>query len=316
MPTSSTATRTESTKQAVATIPHFKPDWNPELFYGQNLISHLGVYRTALVRSVGGFREGFEGSQDYDLALRVVEHSQPDRIRHIPHVLYHWRAIPGSTSLGVDEKSYAPRRRAPRRPGALRARRLHASCGPAPNVPYHQRIRYSLPSPRPHVTIIIPTRDRVDFPEPVRGQRRVALHLQGVRPRDRGQRQHRGRVEVLLRAGAAGSVRLGASRSTGRSTSRGSTIWRRPRARRRFCAFLNNDTEVISPDWLEEMVSLAVRDGRRRRRRDALLSRRHHPARGRGPRDGRDRLPCAPGLAAGRCRATSAGRRSRRRCPP
>jgi len=85
--------------------PYFKPDWNPELFLGQNLISHLGVYRTALVRQVGGFREGLEGSQDYDMALRVIEQSHPDRIRHIPLVLYHWRAIPGSAALGVEQKA-------------------------------------------------------------------------------------------------------------------------------------------------------------------------------------------------------------------
>jgi len=87
--------------------PYFKPDWNPELFYSQNLISHLGVYRTAMVRQVGGFREGFEGSQDYEMALRVVEETQPARIRHIPLILYHWRAIPGSAALDVHQKSYA-----------------------------------------------------------------------------------------------------------------------------------------------------------------------------------------------------------------
>src|SRR5271166_3977217 len=71
--------------------PYFKTDWNPELFYSQNMISHLGVYRASLVRQVGGFREGYEGSQDYDLALRVLAQSTYNRFRHIPHVLYHWR---------------------------------------------------------------------------------------------------------------------------------------------------------------------------------------------------------------------------------
>ncbi|HEY0094304.1 MAG TPA: glycosyltransferase, partial [Archangium sp.] len=88
---------------------YFKPDWNLELFRSQNLISHLGVYRTSLVRAVGGFREGYEGSQDYDLALRVVERIPAAHIRHIPRVLYHWRAIPGSTALNVGEKDYAGR---------------------------------------------------------------------------------------------------------------------------------------------------------------------------------------------------------------
>jgi hypothetical protein len=85
--------------------PYFKPDFNIELFRGQNFISHLGVYRTDLVRRVGGFREGLEGSQDYDLAWRVLEQSSAQRIRHIPHVLYHWRAIAGSAALGTREKA-------------------------------------------------------------------------------------------------------------------------------------------------------------------------------------------------------------------
>jgi LmbE family N-acetylglucosaminyl deacetylase/glycosyltransferase involved in cell wall biosynthesis len=87
--------------------PYFKPDWNYTLFLGHNMISHLGVYRASLVKSLGGFREGFEGSQDYDLALRCVERTLDHQIIHIPRVLYHWRAIEGSTALSVDAKPYA-----------------------------------------------------------------------------------------------------------------------------------------------------------------------------------------------------------------
>lgn len=86
---------------------YFKPDWNYTLFMGQNLISHLGVYRTQLVREVGGFRQGLEGSQDYDLALRCIEKIAPSQIIHIPKVLYHWRAIETSTALNIESKPYA-----------------------------------------------------------------------------------------------------------------------------------------------------------------------------------------------------------------
>lgn len=87
--------------------PYFKPDWNHTLFLGHNMISHLGVYRTALVRALGGFRQGYEGSQDYDLALRCIEQVDPADVVHIPRVLYHWRAIEGSTALTTDAKPYA-----------------------------------------------------------------------------------------------------------------------------------------------------------------------------------------------------------------
>lgn len=87
--------------------PYLKPDWNRLLFMGHNLISHLGVFRTALVRDVGGFRVGLEGSQDYDMALRCLERIDDTQVIHIPRVLYHWRAIEGSTALATTEKPYA-----------------------------------------------------------------------------------------------------------------------------------------------------------------------------------------------------------------
>ena len=83
--------------------PYFKPRFDLDLLLGQNCISHLGVYRTDLLRAVGGFRKGYEGSQDWDLALRCVERCGPEHVVHIPRVLYHWRSIEGSTALAVSE---------------------------------------------------------------------------------------------------------------------------------------------------------------------------------------------------------------------
>lgn len=87
--------------------PYHKAGWDRELLLGQNCVSHLGVFQTELVRKLGGFRVGYEGSQDYDLALRASRVLSDDQILHIPRVLYHWRAIPGSTALANSEKSYA-----------------------------------------------------------------------------------------------------------------------------------------------------------------------------------------------------------------
>ena len=82
-----------------------KPDWSPERLRGQMYTSHLSVIRTSVVREVGGFREGYDGSQDHDLALRVGEVAR--RVVHIPEVLYHWRAVAGSASAAIDAKPYA-----------------------------------------------------------------------------------------------------------------------------------------------------------------------------------------------------------------
>ena len=87
--------------------PYLKGAFDRFLLYGHNMFSHLGVYERMLFEEVGGFRPGYEGSQDYDLTLRCIERCSEAEIVHIPHVLYHWRQIPGSTSIGASEKSYA-----------------------------------------------------------------------------------------------------------------------------------------------------------------------------------------------------------------
>lgn len=85
--------------------PFFKPDWSPEHFLGQMYTCHLTVMRRALINEIGGFRSAFDGTQDYDLWLRMI--SRTSRIHHVARVLYHWRKIPGSAASAVDAKNYA-----------------------------------------------------------------------------------------------------------------------------------------------------------------------------------------------------------------
>ncbi len=87
--------------------PYFKCGFSYELFLAQNQINHFGVYRRDYIDAAGGFRTGFEGSQDWDLALRVVEKCGVDNVRHIPRVLYHWRKLETSTATNTGTKPYA-----------------------------------------------------------------------------------------------------------------------------------------------------------------------------------------------------------------
>ena len=139
--------------------PHFKSDWNPELFLAQNFISHLRVYRTDLVRQVGGFRVGFEGSQDYDLALRCIEQIRPEQIEHLPWVLYHWRARDQSTASSTTAKPYA--QEAARRAVQEHLERTGIAGTVVPSHGVYLQTKYALPKERPMVSIIIPTRDQV-----------------------------------------------------------------------------------------------------------------------------------------------------------
>ena len=90
--------------------PMLKPDWSPDFFLSYNYICHFTTFRRALAESVGGFRPEFDGSQDYDLFLRMIE--KTDRIRHVPRVLYHWRRTDQSVADNIRRK-----------PGALEAGR-------------------------------------------------------------------------------------------------------------------------------------------------------------------------------------------------
>jgi GT2 family glycosyltransferase len=133
--------------------PYFKPGWNPDLLLGQNCVSHLGAYRRRLVCSLGGLREGFEGSQDFDLALRVSQVTPDARIRHIPEVLYHWRQSRGS---------YSATRAAACEDSARRAIASHvgarATVAPNPEVPQWSDVHFTLPQRKPLVTLVLSAR--------------------------------------------------------------------------------------------------------------------------------------------------------------
>ena len=140
--------------------PFFKTDWNPELFLGQNYINHLGSYRTSLLRAIGGFREGLEGSQDYDLALRCIERLQAHQVRHIPRILYHWRMVPGSLAEVRDAKPYAKEAARLALNDHLRRAGIAGRAEPCPENIESHRVIYDLPEPRPRLAVIISAKNQ------------------------------------------------------------------------------------------------------------------------------------------------------------
>ena len=143
--------------------PQFKPDWSPELLLSYMYLSHLLVVKRTLFESIGGMRKGFEGSQDYDLALRVTERAA--QIGHVPKVLYHWRSLPGSTAFSGRAKpeSFEAGRRAVEEACARRGIRATVQ-RPDFAVRDHLGI-YCLrfPDEGPSVTIIIPTKNQASL---------------------------------------------------------------------------------------------------------------------------------------------------------
>ncbi|MCA1658963.1 MAG: glycosyltransferase [Verrucomicrobiaceae bacterium] len=237
--------------------PFFKPDWNAELFLGQNYINHLGVYRTEVLREIGGFREGFEGSQDYDLALRCIEKLRPAQVRHIPRILYHWRMVSGSLAAIPDAKPYAKEaaRRALAEHGERTSRTGVVTACPE-NTESH-RVIHALPEPAPLVSIIIPTRDRVELlnrcVESIRaGSAYRPFEIIVV---DNGSVEEE-TFAFFRQAESDKSIRvLHDSRPFNYSRLNNSAA---AEARGDILLFLNNDTEIDDPGWLTEMVRHAI----------------------------------------------------------
>lgn len=139
--------------------PFFKPDWSPEYFLSCMYTSHLGVYRRSIIESIGGFRSAYDKAQDYDLVLRFIEKTTANRIHHIPRVLYHWRKIPGSTAASLGEKDFSgmPMTRAVQ--DYLDRNHSAAQAIFDPVTTYH-RIKYQIQG-NPLVSILLPTNGRV-----------------------------------------------------------------------------------------------------------------------------------------------------------
>ncbi len=135
---------------------YYKPEFDPDLICSQNYFSHIGVYKTSLIRAVGGFREGYEGSQDHDLVLRCIEKVQMNQIIHIPQVLYHWRLHSGSTAGSLETKPYALHSgiRAVQEHFERTGRRAVVSQHPKCN---YYRVADNMPETLPHISLLATT---------------------------------------------------------------------------------------------------------------------------------------------------------------
>lgn len=238
--------------------PYFKCDWNPDLFLSHNLITHLAVYRTDLVREIGGFREGYEGAQDYDLALRALERITPLQIRHIPRILYHWRIIAGSTASRPEEKPYALAAAHKAIGEFLEKQGYGVRLTEAPEVPGTTRVQYLLPSELPLVSLIIPTHNGLNV---------LQQCVDGILHRTDYQN-----IEIIIVDNASDDAATLAYLQQLRDNQQARILdYPYPfnyadinnhavaEARGEIIGLINNDIEVITPDWLSEMVSHALR---------------------------------------------------------
>ncbi|WP_216663620.1 glycosyltransferase [Lentimicrobium sp. L6] len=237
--------------------PYFKCDWNYSLFLSQNLVSHLGVYDTRIMKEIGGFRKGFEGSQDYDLALRFIEKIEASQIAHIPRVLYHWRLHKDSTASGIDEKPYALTSAKAALEEHIGRMKLHASVEILKNQMY--RVKYHLPETSILVSIIIPTKNNFKYlrkciPSILEKTAHVDFEILIV---DNGSTDTNA-LKYLEEIKQYKEIKI----IIDNSEFNYSAINNRAvvQSRGTYICFLNDDTEIISSNWLAEMLSIAIQD--------------------------------------------------------
>ncbi len=236
--------------------PYFKPDFDPLLLLGQNFVSHLSVFRKDLVDRAGGYRLSYEGSQDWDLTLRVSELIEPRQVVHIPHVLYHWRVHASSTASMVSAKPYAVE-------AGLRAvtDHLERTGRPARVNRIGQwgfnRVSWDLPDPAPRVTIVIPTRDGPLLPRCIDSVLSFTMYPNfEVVVVDNSSRTL-GTLEYLRACDHRVTV-IRDDRPFNHSAINNSAV---ASTSGEIVCLLSDDTEVISGDWLTEMVAQVSQPG-------------------------------------------------------
>lgn len=237
--------------------PHFKTDWNRDLFYSHNYISHFTVIEAQTLAKAGGCRGQVNGSQDYDLLLRCVAIVGNKQIAHIPYILYHWRAAIGSTALSASQKSYTTKA------GLTALTDFFAETGIGVKAEQTDlancfRVLWPLPTPKPLVSLIIPTRDgltilkqcidsiisKTDYPHfeiiVVNNQSRCAKTLVYL-----AEIAKENNIRVL---DYDAPFNYSAINNLAVTYANGTVI-----------GLINNDIEVINPQWLDEMVRHASR---------------------------------------------------------
>ncbi|MEK7989557.1 MAG: glycosyltransferase, partial [Thiotrichaceae bacterium] len=238
---------------------YFKSDWNPDLFLSHNLVTHLAVYKATLLQQIGGFTEGLEGAQDYDLAIRAAEQLESEQIRHIPRILYHWRIHEESTAGNPDAKPYAVIAAENAIRAFLQRQGIEAEVNESNIMTGMIRVQYPQPAILPLVSIIIPTYNQVQL---------LRQCIQSI-----SRKTDYANYEIIVVDNRSDDAATLAYFKELEQQSIAKVLkYDQPfnyaainnfaveQAEGELIALLNNDVEVINRGWLSEMVSHAVRE--------------------------------------------------------
>lgn len=237
--------------------PFPKPDWSPDFLLSCNYITHFSTIRRSIITEVGGFRKGTEGAQDWDVFLRVSERT--DKIAHISQYLYHWRIHEKSTAGDVYAKDYITENQTKVLQDALRRRNINASIQES-NVKWIWNVVRETNN-SPLVSIVIPSKDKVDILQTcIESIKRLTTYKNyEVIVVDTGSTESTTRDYYDLIERDYDNVKIISfiedRFSYSNSCNKGAS-----EAKGEYLLMLNNDTEVITPDWIEKLLAQAERE--------------------------------------------------------
>ena len=238
---------------AIRHMPFFKPDWSPDLFLNMNYTNHLSVYRTSIVKEVGGLRSEYNGSQDYDFVLRFMEKSDHSRVGHVTKILYHWRERAESVAYNLGSKNYAVVAAKKAKEDYIRRNQIAARLEEIEPI-YQYRFLYDVVG-EPMVSIIIPSKDH---PEILRqcvesiGRCTDYRNYEIVVVDNGSSEENRAIIETMLQELGATYIYEKEDFNFSHMCNLGAS-----HAKGDYLLFLNDDMEIIQADWLTRMLGQA-----------------------------------------------------------
>lgn len=237
-------------------LPFFKPDWSPDLFLSINYVCHLTAIRKKIIDEIGGFRDEYDGAQDYDLFLRIFEKIEPEHIGHIPKVLYHWRVHANSTADSLLAKPYAAEAGKKAILAALNRRAIEGEVHDGLFFGSY-RVKYTIAG-NPHISIIIPSRDEVltlkKCIDSIRMKTRYEHYQIVIIDNCSIEPETHLYYQVLIKDPKIKIFYYEKPFNFSAICNYGNSI-----VESEILVFLNNDTEVISGEWLTAMLEHAQR---------------------------------------------------------
>jgi len=237
--------------------PHFKPDFSPDLLLSHNYITHFSCFKKELLDKVGGFNSEFDGSQDYDLFLRLTE--QTSKIQHIPKVLYHWRMLETSTSINPNVKPEAANRGKLVLEETMKRRGIKALVENA-NIPHYFKVKYEILD-SPLVSIIIPFKDKpellaVCIESILKKSTYQKFEIIGISNNSEEPEIFQLMAELEQKDPRISFYEYNVDFNYADINNHAVKTY----AKGEHILLLNNDIEVISPDWIEAMLGQSQRD--------------------------------------------------------